>query len=104
MAYILTIHCCILSAMAHRTKTKNLWLRFPSTDTAEAIGYAALTQLATRLGMSETETVHHALRQLAKEVLSAYEPDDGDLTDEQIAAIRTRVPQGCMRLVKSSLF
>ena len=85
-------------------KTKNVWLRFPPTDTADAIGRATLTRLADRLGMSETETIHHALKQLAKEDIPAYEPDDGDLTARQIAAIRERVPQGCMKSIKSRLF
>ncbi len=90
--------------MAHEMKTKNIWLRFPSTDTANAISRARLLQLATRLGMSEIETIHYALKLLAKEVSPAYEPDDGDLTAQQIAAIRERVPQGRMKSIKSSLF
>lgn len=85
-------------------KTRNIRLHFPPTDTADAIGRATLSQLATRLGMSEVETIHYALKQLAKEELPAYEPDDGDLAAWQIAAIRKRVPQGHMKSIKSSLF
>lgn len=90
--------------MVNKMKTKNIWLRFPPADAGDAISRASLLRLATRLGMSETETAHHALKQLAKEVLPAYEPDDGDLTARQIAAIRKRVPQGNMKSIKSSLF
>ncbi len=90
--------------MAHRMKTNNIWLRFPPTDTVDAIGRATLSRLAARLGMSEVETIHYALKQLTKEVLPAYEPDDGDLTAREIAAIRKRVPQGRMKSIKSSLF
>lgn len=85
-------------------KTRGIWLRFPCTDTADAIGRTTLSQLAARLGMSEVETIHYALKQLAKEVLPAYGPDDGDLTARQIAAIKERVPQGHMKSIKSSLF
>ncbi len=90
--------------MVHQMKTKNIWLRFPPVDAADAISRATLLRLVTRLWMSETETVHHALKQLAKEVLPAYEPDDGVLTARQFAAIRKRVPQGRMKSVKSTLF
>lgn len=90
--------------MAHRMNTKNIWLRFPPVDAADAISRATLSRLAAHLGMSETETVHRALKLLAKEVLPAYEPDDGDLTARQIAAIRKQVPQGRMKSVKSALF
>jgi hypothetical protein len=84
--------------------TKNIRLRFPPTDTTDAIGRDTLMRLTAHFGMSETETVHYALRKLAKEVLPAYEPDDGDLTPLQIAAIRKRVPQGRMKSIKSTLF
>jgi hypothetical protein len=90
--------------MAHRMKPNNIWLRFPPTDTADAIGHATLSRLAARQGMSEIETIHYALKQLAKEEIPAYEPDDGDLTAREIAAIRKRVPQGRMKSIKSSLF
>jgi hypothetical protein len=85
-------------------KTKNIWLCFPPADAADAISRATLTRLAFRLGMTEVELIHYALMQLAKEALPAYEPDDGDLTARQIAAIRKRVPQGHMKSIKSSLF
>lgn len=90
--------------MATRTNASNIWLCFPPTDTADAIGRATLSRLAARLGMSEVVTIHYALKQLAKEEIPAYEPDDGDLTARQIAAIRKRVPQGRMKSVKSSLY
>lgn len=85
-------------------KTWNIRLRFPPTDATDAISRATLSRLATRLGMAEVETIHYALKQLAKEILRTYEPEDGDLTVQQIAAIRERVPQGRMKSVKSTLF
>lgn len=85
-------------------KTKNIWLSFPPVDAADAISRATQSRLAPRLGTSKVETIHYALKQLAKEELPIYEPDVGDLTAQQIAAIRKRVPQGRMKSVKSSLF
>lgn len=69
-----------------------------------AIGHATLLRLATQLGMSAIETVHYAVKQLAKEVLPAYAADEGDLTPRLLAAIRKRVPQGRGERVTSTLF
>ena len=104
LAYILSTHRFIGLSTARRTNSVNLWLRFPSTDTDDAVGRVTLSRLATRLGMSEIETIHCALMQLAKQVLPAYEADEGDLTARQIAAIRKRVPQGRGKEVQSTLF
>jgi len=61
--------------------------------------------LAEYLGFTgETQVIHYALRKLAKEVLPAYESDDGELTPKQLAAIRKATPQGRAKSVKSSLF
>lgn len=48
--------------------------------------------------------IHYALSKLAKEVLPAYEADDGELTPEQLATIRKVIPQGSAQSVKSNLF
>lgn len=58
-------------------KTKNVWLRFPPTDMAEAISRATLSRLAACVGMTETKTTHYALKLLAQKELPAYEPDEG---------------------------
>lgn len=85
-------------------KTWNIRLRFPPSDETNAISRTTLSRLAARLGTAEVETIHYALKQFAKEILRTYEPDDGDLTVQKIAAIRERVPQGRMKSVKSTLF
>jgi len=51
------------------------------------------TRLARTLGLSETQVVHVALANLARQTLPRYEPDDGPLTPEQLAAIDKLVPQ-----------
>jgi len=40
------------------------------------------------LSLNQTELVHKALRNLAKEVLPAYQQDDGPLTDAQHVAVK----------------
>ena len=54
--------------------------------------------------MKETQVLHYAVRQLARDVLPAYEADDGPLAAPQLRAIRKAVPQGKSKSVKSSLF
>ncbi len=39
------------------------------------------------MALKQTERVHKALRNLVREVLPAYEPDDGPLTQAQHATI-----------------
>jgi hypothetical protein len=85
-------------------KSENLLLRFRPVDSAYGVSRATVAKLAESLGCSETQVVHHALSLLAKEVLPAYEADDGELSDEQLAAIRKAEPQGQVSSVRSSLF
>jgi len=61
-------------------------------------------QVSDTLGYTETQVIHMALAKLAREVIPAYEVDEGDLTEKQLAAIRKAVPQGKSRSVISSLF
>ena len=61
-------------------------------------------KLSDTLGYTETQVMHMALAKLAKEVIPAYEADEGDLTEKQLSAIRKAVPQGKSHSVKSSLF
>jgi hypothetical protein len=91
--------------MTTTTKPDQLLLRFRPTDTQNGVSRATLEKLAEYLGFTgETQVIHYALRQLAKEVLPAYEADDGELTPTQLAEIRKAHPQGRASTVKSSLF
>ncbi|MCU6669438.1 hypothetical protein M8013_11845 [Enterobacteriaceae bacterium H4N4] len=45
-------------------------------------------RLMAELSLNQTELVHKALRNLAKQVLPAYEQDDGPLSDAQHLAIK----------------
>ena len=79
-------------------------LRYRDKDTAYGVTRRTATRLAQTLGLSETQAVHVALANLARQTLPRYEPDDGPLTDEQMAAIRKLVPQRGFVSYKKRLF
>lgn len=90
-----------MSTLTHNS----LLMRFKPVDTKTGVSRETLTRLAHQLGYErETEVLHYAVRKLADEVLTKYEPDDGPLTVRQMAAIRKAAgPAGQGRL-KTSLF
>jgi hypothetical protein len=91
--------------MTTTAKPDQLLLRFRATDTQDGISRSTVEKLAEYLGFTgETQVIHYALRKLAKEVLPAYEADDGEPMPKQLAAIRKANPQGQAICVKSSLF
>ena len=85
----------------------------PSDRTSKLSGACRLSQnpsdgkhkapMAERLGVDETQAIHHALRDLAAKVLPQYAQDDGALSAAQVRQIRKHVPQGAKRSVRSSL-
>lgn len=80
-------------------------LRYREKDTAYGVTRRTTTRLAQTLGLSETQVVHVALANLARQTLPRYEADNGPLTDEQYAAIGKLVPQqGFVSSKKSRLF
>lgn len=90
---------------ATSSATDALLMRFQPTDTATKVSRATLTKLAKQLGYKrESEVLHYAVRKLANEALSTYEPVDGLLTKKQLAAIRKVSPAGKYTSVASSLF
>jgi hypothetical protein len=87
-----------------RTATKRkpatgsgLLLRYRDQDTAYGVTRKTATKLAQTLGLSETQVVHVALANLARQTLPRYEADNGPLTPEQLAAIEKLVPQGRLK-------
>jgi hypothetical protein len=89
------------------TKAKNqsagILLRYRDSDTPYGVSRKTASKLAKALGLSETQVIHVALAQLARQALPRYERDDGPLTERQARAIRKLVPQGKMS-DKESLF
>lgn len=81
-----------------------LLLQFRAGNTMTGVTRDTLKQIADRLGFNETQVVHFALARLAKDILPAYEPDDGPLTKKQLNTLRKTVPQDSVHSVKSSLF
>lgn len=87
--------------------TSSLLLKFRRRDTQFGVTRETVKAMAERFDVSETEVVHMALSRMAKEVLPAYEADDGPLTAYDVRALRkiadTALPKG--RVVKArSLF
>ena len=87
-----------------QSTSSGILLRYRDKDTAYGVTRKTTTRLAQTLGLSETQVVHVALASLARQTLPQYEPDDGPLTDEQMAAIRKLVPQRGFVSHKKRLF
>jgi hypothetical protein len=83
------------SASARRKKPSaaGILLRYRERDSALGISRETATRLAESLGVSETQVIHVALAQLARQTLPRYEIDNGPLTDVQHEAIEEQVPQ-----------
>ncbi len=73
-------------------KAESVLLRLRRQDTPTGVSIQTVDLLAQQTGLSKTEVIHLALRQLADRCLPKYELDDGPLTDAQIAAIRAASP------------
>ena len=66
----------------------NLLIKFKTKDSRYGVTRETLKALAEEMDVSETMVVHLAISRFAKEVLPAYEMDDGPLTMGDIARIR----------------
>ena len=67
----------------------NLLIKFKAKDSPYGVTRETLKALAAEMDVSETMVVHLAISRFAKEVLPAYEMDDGPLTAADINRIRT---------------
>jgi hypothetical protein len=68
--------------------SSGLLLKFRGADSSYSVTRGTVKAISNTLGLTETQVVHIALSRLAEEVLPAYEPDDGPLTRQQLAALR----------------
>lgn len=66
----------------------NLLLKFRVKDSPYGVTRATLKALSEATDASETMVVHLALSRFAREVLPAYQPDDGPLTARQFSQLR----------------
>ena len=78
-------------------------LRYRDRDPAYGVTRRTASRLARTLGLSETQVVHVALANLARQTLPRYQADNGPLTRQQMDEIRQLPPPARMR-VKESLF
>ena len=90
--------------MNKTARTDDVLFALSTTDSEMGTSRETLSRLVATLGMNETQVLHHALRQLARAVLPAYEADDGPLSAKQLRAIRKAVPQGRRKSGTSSSF
>jgi len=95
---------------AKRTATKRkqptgggILLRYREKDTAYGVTRKTASRLAKTLGLSETQVVHVALANFARQTLPRYEADNGPLTQQQMDEIRRLQSPGRMK-GRESLF
>mgnify|MGYP001163044245 CR=1 FL=1 len=85
----------------------NLLLKFKSKDSPYGVTRETLKAVAEEMDVSETMAVHLALSRLARDVLPAYEADEGPLTASDLARIRQvarpMLPKGKVRSKRSLL-
>lgn len=91
------------SAKRKQPSPEGILLRYRDTDTPYGVTRRTANRLAKTLGLSETQVIHAALAQFARQNLPRYEVDDGPLTKEQKDTLREQQPPGRMT-VKESLF
>ncbi|HKA41739.1 MAG TPA: hypothetical protein VKF40_07105 [Burkholderiales bacterium] len=91
------------AARRKATSGPGILLRYRDVDTAYGVSRRTAKKLADTLGLSETQVIHVALAQFARQNLPQYEPDDGPLTPEQMEEIRRLQPPGRMK-TRESLF
>ncbi len=85
----------------------DLLLKFRVKDTPYGISRDVLKAISKELDMTETMVIHLALSRFAKEVLPAYEADDGALSEVELSRVREqargKLPQGKVLSRKSLL-
>lgn len=77
---------------------KKFLIQLRAQDSEFGVSEDTFNRLMKELSLNQTELVHKALRDLARTVIPAYEPDDGPLTDDQLEAIRRLSPVGHLTL------
>ncbi len=87
--------------------SQHLLLKFRAKDSAYGVTRDTLKALSDATDASETMVIHLALSRFAKEVLPAYEADDGPLSSADMAWLKKtakpQLPKGKL-VSKKSLF
>lgn len=71
-----------------RAAPASMLLKFKAKDGVLGVQKSTVKIMSELLGLNETDVVHLALAKLAKEVIPAYAPDDGALTESQLNKIK----------------
>ena len=90
-------------ATKRKQSAAGILLRYRDKDTAFGVTRNTASRLAKTLGLSETQVIHVALANFARQTLPRYELDNGPLTQQQMDEIRRLQPPGRMK-VRESLF
>lgn len=77
-----------MSSTCKKTEVPSMLLKFKRKDSPLGVQKTTVKQMADLLGFNETDVVHYALSKLAKEIIPAYELDDGELSESEIKKIR----------------
>jgi len=85
-----------------KSPSTGVLLRYRDQDTPYGVTRETTTRMAEVLGLSETQVVHVALANLARQTLPRYEVDN-PLTEPQKDEIRKLQPRGRIK-VKDRLF
>ena len=67
---------------------KLLALRFDDEDTLFSVSRSTLEEMATRLLLSEEQTIHIALARMRDELMPRYAQDDGPVSMEMLDFLR----------------
>ena len=92
------------SARRKKPPASGILLRYRDKDSALGVSRETAMSLAETLGVSETQVIHVALAQLARQTLPRYEVDNGPLTDDQYRVIEEQVPQRGFSSSRKRLF
>lgn len=87
--------------MTSKTLTTKLLVQFRPKDTRFGVTRRTVRNMADLLGLTDTDTLMYALARLRDQVMPAYPPDDGPLTQAQMEAIRKIEPQDGYRPTRS---
>jgi hypothetical protein len=78
----------LITSNSKKSDTPSMLLKFKRKDSPLGVQKATVKHMAELLGFNETDVVHYALSKLAKEIIPAYELDDGELSPSELKKIK----------------
>ena len=74
-----------------RLSSSQIAFRYRTTDSVNGVTRETAKRLADRLGVSETQVIHYALRELAVKLLPRYEADECPAAGRQQLTLADRL-------------